>query len=102
RSELAIKYCSHGSIRSQSKTGIQNAAAVSRTKRLGGRRPKTKTLYLPFPTLGYIGMATRGVLSSLPFSPINLDKGPSVAAMDVGAGEFASNCPIAGSQTWPG
>ena len=50
-------------------------------KRLGGWRPKT--LYLPFPTLGYIGMAARGVLSSVPFSPINLDKGPSTAAMDV-------------------
>ena len=53
-------------------------------KRLGGWRPKTKTLYLPFQTLRYIGMAARGVLSSLPFSPINLDKGPSTAAMDVG------------------
>jgi hypothetical protein len=51
-------------------------------KRLGGWRPKT--LYLPFQTLRYIGMAARGVLSSLPFSPINLDKGPSTAAMDVG------------------
>jgi hypothetical protein len=51
-------------------------------KRLGGWRPKT--LYLPFQGLRYIGMAARGVLSSLPFSPINLDKGPSTAAMDVG------------------
>src|SRR5580704_1247836 len=50
-------------------------------KRLGGWQPKT--LYLPFQTLRYIGMAARGVLSSLPFSPIN-DKGPSTAAMDVG------------------
>ena len=44
-------------------------------KRLGGWRQKTKTLYLPFQTLRYIGMAARGVLSSLPFSPINLEKG---------------------------
>src|SRR5580692_9985541 len=51
-------------------------------KRLGGWRPKT--LYLPFLTLRYIGMAARGALSSLPFSPINLGKGPSTAAMDVG------------------
>ena len=50
--------------------------------RLGGWQPKT--LYLPFQTLRYIGMAARGVLSSLPLSPINLDKGPSTAAMDVG------------------
>jgi hypothetical protein len=40
-------------------------------------------MFLPFPTLGYIGMAARGVLSSVPFSPINLDKCPSTAAMDV-------------------
>jgi len=32
-------------------------------------------MFLPFPTLGYIGMAARGVLSSVPFSLINLDKG---------------------------
>jgi hypothetical protein len=51
-------------------------------KRLGGWRPKT--LYLAFQTLRYIGMAARGVLSFLPFSRINLDKGPSTAAMDVG------------------
>src|SRR5271170_375091 len=62
-------------------------------KRLGGWLPKTKTLYLPFQTLRYIGMAARGVLSSLPFSPINLDKGPSAAAMVVELPGFASNCP---------
>jgi hypothetical protein len=50
-------------------------------KRLGGWR--SKTLYLQFQTLRYIRMAARGVLGSLPFSPINLDKGPSAAAMDV-------------------
>src|ERR1700726_4007817 len=69
-------------IRSQGKTGIQSVAAVSSTNVWAGWRPKT--LYLPFQTLRYIGMAARGVLSSLPFSPINLDKGPSTAAMDVG------------------
>jgi hypothetical protein len=57
----------------------------------GGWRPKT--LYLAFQTLRYIGMAARGVLSSLPFSPINLDKGPSAAAMVVELPGFASNCP---------
>jgi hypothetical protein len=69
-------------IRSQGKTGIQNVAAVSSTNvwAVGGQRLCT----LPFQTLRYIGMAARGVLSSLPFSPINLDKGPSAAAMDVG------------------
>src|SRR5277367_1500663 len=51
-------------------------------KRLGGWRPKT--LYLPFQTLRHIERAARGVLSSLPFSRINLDKGASTAAMDVG------------------
>ena len=57
---------------SKSGSGIQH-------KRLGGWRPKT--LYLPFQTLRYIGMAARGVLSSLPFSLINLGKGPSAVAM---------------------
>ena len=69
-------------------------------KRLGGWRPTT--LYLLFQTLRCIGMAARGVLSSLPFSPVNLDKGPSTAAMVVEFPGFASNCPIAGSQTWTG
>ena len=69
-------------------------------KRLGGWWPKT--LYLPFQTLRYIGMAARGVLSSLPFSPITIDKGPSAAAMVVELPRFASNCPIASSQTWTG
>jgi|SRR5580700_9145789 hypothetical protein len=72
-------------------------------KRLGGWRPKT--LYLPFQTLRYIGMAARGVLSSLPFSPINLDKGPSAAAMVVELPGFASNCPncrLANLNRWTG
>src|SRR5580692_6879485 len=68
-------------IRSQGKTGIQSGSGIQH-KRLGDWRPET--LYLPFQTLRYIGMAARGVLSSLPFSPINLDKGTSTAAMDVG------------------
>ena len=51
-------------------------------KRLGGWRPET--LDLLFQALRYIGMAARGVLGSVPFSPINLDKVPSTAAMDVG------------------
>src|SRR6266436_7782251 len=70
--------------RSQGKTGISKCGSGIQHKRLGGWRPKTKTLYLPFQRLRYIGMAARGVLSSLPFSAINLDKGPSTAAMDVG------------------
>src|ERR1700677_734930 len=44
-------------IRSQGKTGIQSVAAVSSTNVWVGWRPKTKTLYLPFQTLRYIGMA---------------------------------------------
>src|ERR1700689_2781751 len=51
-------------------------------KRLGGWRPKT--LYLPFQTLRYIGMAAPGVFSSLSFSPINRDKGRSTAPLDWG------------------
>jgi hypothetical protein len=68
-------------IRSQGKTGIQNVAAVSSTNvwAVGGQRLCT----LPFQTLRYIGMAAHGVLSSLPFSPITVDKGPSAAAMVV-------------------
>jgi hypothetical protein len=68
-------------------------------KRLGGWRPKT--LYLPFQTLRYIGMAARGVLSSLPFSLINLDKG-ATAAMDLELARWPATAPIAGSQTWTG
>jgi hypothetical protein len=50
-------------------------------------------------------MAARGVLSSLPFSPINLDKGPSAAAMVVELPGFASNCPncrLANLNRWTG
>lgn len=70
-------------IRSQGKTGISTCGSGIHHKRLGGWRPETKTLYLPFQRLRYNGMAARGVLSSLPFSPINLDKGPSTAALVV-------------------
>jgi len=80
RSDLAVKYCCHGSVH-RAKPEFKRGSGVQH-KRLGGWRPKT--LYLPFQTLRYIGMAARGVLSSLPFSPINPDKGPSTAAMDVG------------------
>jgi hypothetical protein len=48
-----------------------------------------------------IGMAARGVLSSVPFSPIDLDKGPSAAAMDVGLARLPATA-RAGSQTWTG
>jgi hypothetical protein len=50
-------------------------------------------------------MAARGVLSSLPFSPINLDKGPSAAAMVVKLPGLASNCPdcrLANLDRWTG
>ena len=53
-------------------------------QRLGGWRPKT--LCLPFQTLHYIGMAARGVSSSLPFLPNQPRQRPSAAAMDVGFG----------------
>ena|ERR1700728_7566 len=62
-------------IRSQGKTAIQNVATSGRLA--------AKDVVTSVSTLGYIGMAARGVLSSLPFSPINLDKGPSAAAMVV-------------------
>jgi hypothetical protein len=61
--------------------------SVIQHKRLGGWRPKT--LYLPFQTLRYIGMAARG-------------QGPFYTCDGRGVGAFASNCPIAGSQTWTG
>src|ERR1700684_13358 len=84
-------------IPSQGKTGIQNVAAVSSTDvwAVGGKRFCT----LPFQTLRYIGMAARGVLSSLPFSPINLDKGPSAAAMDVGSVRLPATARLP-AQTW--
>jgi hypothetical protein len=48
-------------------------------------------------------MAARRVLSSLRFSPINLDKGPSAAAMVVELPRFGSNfpdCRIANLDRW--
>src|SRR5712671_6141866 len=91
-------------IRSQGKTGISKRGSGIQHKRLGGWRPKTKTLYLPFQRLRYIGMAARGVLSSLPFSPINLDKGPSTAAMDVGLARWQQlpDCQLANLDRWTG
>jgi hypothetical protein len=77
-------------------------AAVIQHKRLGGWRPKTETLDLPFQTLRYIGMAARGVLSSLPFSPNQPRQRPFYSCDGRGVGAFAGNCPIAGSQTWTG
>ena len=64
-------------------------------------RLAVKDLYFPFQTLRYIGMAARGVLSSLPFSLINLDKG-ATAAMDLELARWPATAPIAGSQTWTG
>src|SRR6266478_5356602 len=64
-------------------------------------RLAVKDLYFPFQTLSYIGMAARGVLSSLPFSLINLDKG-ATAAMDLELARWPATAPIAGSQTWTG
>jgi hypothetical protein len=69
-------------------------------KRLGGWWPKT--LYLPFQTLRYIGMAARGVLSLLTFLPNQPRQRPFYSCDARGVGAFASNCPIAGSQTWTG
>ena len=69
-------------------------------KRLGGWRPKT--LYLPVQTLRYSGMAARGVLSSLPFYPLQPRQRLFYGCDGRGVGAFASNCPIAGSQTWTG
>src|SRR5260370_11353606 len=68
-------------IRSQGKTGIQSVAAVSSTNvwAVGGQRLCTFR-FKRFVTLGWQHVES----SSLPLSPINLDKGPSTAAMDVG------------------
>src|ERR1700726_4912250 len=68
-------------IRSQGKTGIQSVAAVSSTNvwAVGGQRlvPSVSNASLHWD-------GSTWSLDSLPFSPINLDKGPSTAAMDVG------------------
>src|SRR5712675_314264 len=89
-------------IHSQGKTGNSKCGSGIQHKCLGGWRPKT--LYLPFQTLRYIGMAARRVLSSLPFSPINLDKGPSTAAMDVGLARLpaTADCRFANLDRWTG
>src|SRR6266478_5444780 len=91
-------------IRTQGKTGISKCGSGIQHKRLGGWRPKTKTLYLPFQRLRYIGMAARGVLSSLPFSPINLDKGPSTAAMvvELSVCQQLPHCQLANLDRWTG
>ncbi len=87
-------------IRSQGKTGIQTwqMCPAQTSGRLAAKDfvPSVSNASLN------IGMAARGVLSSLPFSPITVDNGPSAAAMVVELPRFASNCPIASSQTWTG
>jgi hypothetical protein len=97
RSELAINTVATDPFTEQNQnskcgSGIQH-------KRLGGGRPKT--LHLPFQTLRYIGMAARGVLSSLPFSPINLDKGASTVAMDVGSGRLPATARLPARKPGP-
>jgi hypothetical protein len=61
-----------------------------------------KDLYFPFQTLRYIGMAARGVLSSLSFSPITGRQKPIYSCDGRWVAAFASNFPIAGSPTWTG
>jgi hypothetical protein len=85
----------------------RNSKCASRIqhKRLGGWRPKTNPLYLPLQTLRYIGTAASGVLSSLPFSPINLEKCPTAAAIVVELLGFAGNspdCRFANLDQWTG
>ena len=55
---MTVKYCCHGSVH-RAKTRFKRGSGVQH-KRLGGWLPKT--LYLPFQTLRYIGMAARGAL----------------------------------------
>jgi hypothetical protein len=98
--KLAVKYCCHGPFTGQNRnskcgSGIQHT-------RLGGWR--SKTMYFPFQTLRYIGMAARGVLSSLTFLPITGDKGPSAPAMDVGwrVCQQLPDCRLANLDRWTG
>jgi hypothetical protein len=69
-------------------------------KRLGGWRPKT--LYLPFQTLRYIWDGSTWSLELLTFLPNQPRQRPFYSCDGRGVGAFASNCPIAGSQTWTG
>ena len=87
-------------IRSQGKTGIQTQqrCPAQTSGRLAAKDFVPSVLNASL----NIGMAARGVLSSLPFSPITVDKGPSAAAMDVGLARLPATAPIAGSQTWTG
>src|SRR5712672_2829690 len=84
-------------IRSQRKTGIQSAAAVSSTNvwAVGGQRLCTFR-FKRFATLGGRTWSL-GLLTFLPNQP---RQRPFYSCDGRGVGAFASNCPIADSQTW--
>src|SRR5713101_4470961 len=86
-------------IRSQGKTGMQSVAAVSSTNvwAVGGQRLCTFR-FKRFATLGWPHVES-WLLTFLPNQP---RQRPFYSCDGRGVGAFASNCPIAGSQTWTG
>jgi hypothetical protein len=83
-------------IRSQGKTGIQTWQLCP--PQTSGRLAAKDFV----PSVSNASLNNGRQHEESPFSPINLDKGPSAAAMVVELPRFASNCPIANSQTWTG
>jgi len=86
-------------IRSQGKTGIQTWQRCP-AQTSGRLAAKDFVPSVSNASLHWDGSTWS--LELLTFLPINLDKGPSAAAMVVELPRFASNCPIASSQTWTG
>src|SRR5882757_4782000 len=86
-------------IRSQGKTGIQSVAAVSSTNiwAVGGQRLCTSVSNA---SLHWDGSTWS--LELLTFLPNQPRQRPFYSCDGRGVGTFASNCPIAGSQTWTG
>src|ERR1700687_3493194 len=69
-------------------------------KRLGGWRPKTLYLTVSNASLHWDGSTWS--LELLTFLPNQPRQRPLCSCDGRGVGAFASNCPIASSQTWPG
>src|SRR5216684_1831367 len=87
-------------IRSQGKTGIQSVAAVSSTNvwAVGGQRLCT----FLFKRFVEHWDGSTWSLELLTFLPNQPRQRPFYSCDGRGVGAFASNCPIAGSQTWTG
>ena len=103
RSELAVKYRCHGSVhRAKPEFEVWQRYPAQTSGRFAA---EDKHSVPSVSNASVHGDGSRWSLSSLPFSPINLDKGPSAAAMVVELPGFASNCPncrLANLNRWTG